>query len=166
MLPEERVEHLKKIQSAYSKCKEYSDDKVQLAMQTYEMVRTKNSETCKYIHNLDWGWWQTWGAPAASVCLFPGAFAFNILLKQSKILVSSLLFLLLSSPPKEKKASPVFLSLVPSSLLYWLKAGDCFIRSTHLLSNNDSIFTPPTPLSPTNSFRAGLDHKQRFLGQL
>lgn len=39
MLPEERVEHLKKIQSAYSKCKEYSDDKVQLAMQTYEMVR-------------------------------------------------------------------------------------------------------------------------------
>lgn len=56
MLPEERVEHLKKIQSAYSKCKEYSDDKVQLAMQTYEMVRTKNSETCKYNHNLDWGW--------------------------------------------------------------------------------------------------------------
>lgn len=38
MLPEERVEHLRKIQSAYSKCKEYSDDKVQLAMQTYEMV--------------------------------------------------------------------------------------------------------------------------------
>lgn len=38
MVPEERVEHLRKIQSAYSKCKEYSDDKVQLAMQTYEMV--------------------------------------------------------------------------------------------------------------------------------
>lgn len=37
--PEQRVEHLQKIQSAYSKCKEYSDDKVQLAMQTYEMVR-------------------------------------------------------------------------------------------------------------------------------
>lgn len=36
---EQRVEHLQKIQSAYSKCKEYSDDKVQLAMQTYEMVR-------------------------------------------------------------------------------------------------------------------------------
>lgn len=35
---EQRVEHLQKIQSAYSKCKEYSDDKVQLAMQTYEMV--------------------------------------------------------------------------------------------------------------------------------
>lgn len=34
----QRVEHLQKIQSAYSKCKEYSDDKVQLAMQTYEMV--------------------------------------------------------------------------------------------------------------------------------
>ncbi|XP_075013896.1 inhibitor of growth protein 5 isoform X6 [Calonectris borealis] len=45
MLPEERVEHLKKIQSAYSKCKEYSDDKVQLAMQTYEMVRIRTSET-------------------------------------------------------------------------------------------------------------------------
>nr|XP_035937736.1 inhibitor of growth protein 5 [Halichoerus grypus] len=37
--PDQRVEHLQKIQSAYSKCKEYSDDKVQLAMQTYEMVR-------------------------------------------------------------------------------------------------------------------------------
>lgn len=34
----QRVEHLQKIQNAYSKCKEYSDDKVQLAMQTYEMV--------------------------------------------------------------------------------------------------------------------------------
>ena len=38
--PDQRVEHLQKIQSAYSKCKEYSDDKVQLAMQTYEMVRS------------------------------------------------------------------------------------------------------------------------------
>lgn len=35
---EQRVAHLQKIQNAYSKCKEYSDDKVQLAMQTYEMV--------------------------------------------------------------------------------------------------------------------------------
>lgn len=34
----QRVEHLQKIQNAYSKCKEFSDDKVQLAMQTYEMV--------------------------------------------------------------------------------------------------------------------------------
>lgn len=38
---EQRVQHLQKIQSAYSKCKEYSDDKVQLAMQTYEMVRRR-----------------------------------------------------------------------------------------------------------------------------
>lgn len=38
MSAEQRVEHLRRIQSAYSKCKEYSDDKVQLAMQTYEMV--------------------------------------------------------------------------------------------------------------------------------
>lgn len=42
----QRVEHLQKIQSAYSKCKEYSDDKVQLAMQTYEMVD-------KHIRRLD-----------------------------------------------------------------------------------------------------------------
>lgn len=39
---EQRVEHLQKIQSAYSKCKEFSDDKVQLAMQTYEMVGPKH----------------------------------------------------------------------------------------------------------------------------
>lgn len=38
---EQRVEHLQKIQNAYSKCKEFSDDKVQLAMQTYEMVSQK-----------------------------------------------------------------------------------------------------------------------------
>uniref|UniRef100_V9LBX0 Inhibitor of growth protein n=1 Tax=Callorhinchus milii TaxID=7868 RepID=V9LBX0_CALMI len=44
--PEQRVEHLKKIQGAYNKCKEYSDDKVQLAMQTYEMVD-------KHIRRLD-----------------------------------------------------------------------------------------------------------------
>ncbi|MBN3298511.1 ING5 protein, partial [Amia calva] len=43
---EQRVEHLHKIQTAYSKCKEYSDDKVQLAMQTYEMVD-------KHIRRLD-----------------------------------------------------------------------------------------------------------------
>ncbi|XP_023854834.1 inhibitor of growth protein 5 isoform X2 [Salvelinus sp. IW2-2015] len=43
---EQRVEHLQKIQSAYSKCKEFSDDKVQLAMQTYEMVD-------KHIRRLD-----------------------------------------------------------------------------------------------------------------
>ncbi|XP_027253489.1 inhibitor of growth protein 5 isoform X4 [Cricetulus griseus] len=43
---EQRVEHLQKIQSAYNKCKEYSDDKVQLAMQTYEMVD-------KHIRRLD-----------------------------------------------------------------------------------------------------------------
>lgn len=36
--PEERVQHLKRIELAYSKCKEFSDDKVQLAMQIYELV--------------------------------------------------------------------------------------------------------------------------------
>nr|XP_023674219.1 inhibitor of growth protein 5-like isoform X2 [Paramormyrops kingsleyae] len=43
---EQRVEHLQKIESAYGKCREYSDDKVQLAMQTYEMVD-------KHIRRLD-----------------------------------------------------------------------------------------------------------------
>ncbi|XP_073216531.1 inhibitor of growth protein 5 isoform X5 [Lepidochelys kempii] len=46
LLPEQRVEYLQKIQNAYCKCKEYSDDKVQLAMQTYEMVD-------KHIRRLD-----------------------------------------------------------------------------------------------------------------
>lgn len=44
--PEERVQHLKKIELAYSKCKEFSDDKVQLAMQIYELVD-------KHIRRLD-----------------------------------------------------------------------------------------------------------------
>lgn len=35
---EEKVGLLKQIQEAYGKCKEFGDDKVQLAMQTYEMV--------------------------------------------------------------------------------------------------------------------------------
>lgn len=43
---EQRVEHLQKIQNAYSKCKEFSDDKVQLAMQTYEMVSAECSGFC------------------------------------------------------------------------------------------------------------------------
>ncbi|KAK3546725.1 hypothetical protein QTP70_033426 [Hemibagrus guttatus] len=36
--PEERVQHLKRIELAFSKCLEFSDDKVQLAMQIYELV--------------------------------------------------------------------------------------------------------------------------------
>ncbi|XP_030631168.1 inhibitor of growth protein 5b [Chanos chanos] len=43
---EERVQHLQRIENAYSKCKEYSDDKVQLAMQIYELVD-------KHIRRLD-----------------------------------------------------------------------------------------------------------------
>ncbi|KXJ20758.1 inhibitor of growth protein 5 isoform X1 [Exaiptasia diaphana] len=42
----ERTDHLKKIEVAFSKSKEYVDDKVQLAMQTYEMVD-------KHIRKLD-----------------------------------------------------------------------------------------------------------------
>ncbi|GCC33882.1 inhibitor of growth protein 5a isoform X2 [Chiloscyllium punctatum] len=44
--PDQRVDQLKKIQLAYNKCREYSDDKVQLAMETYEMVD-------KHIRRLD-----------------------------------------------------------------------------------------------------------------
>lgn len=67
MPSEERVQHLKKIENAYSKCKEYSDDKVQLAMQIYEMVRCrvlrfifacptsciKQKQVCLYFHQVD-----------------------------------------------------------------------------------------------------------------
>ncbi|XP_048580525.1 inhibitor of growth protein 4 [Nematostella vectensis] len=42
----QRTDHLKKIENAFSKSKEYVDDKVQLAMQTYEMVD-------KHIRKLD-----------------------------------------------------------------------------------------------------------------
>ncbi|XP_036617211.1 inhibitor of growth protein 4 isoform X5 [Trichosurus vulpecula] len=43
---EEKLALLKQIQEAYGKCKEFGDDKVQLAMQTYEMVD-------KHIRRLD-----------------------------------------------------------------------------------------------------------------
>ena len=39
MSPEKRSQKLGSIQTMFSKSKEYGDDKVQLAMQTYEMVR-------------------------------------------------------------------------------------------------------------------------------
>lgn len=37
---EQKLSILRQIQQSYSKCKEFGDDKVQLAMQTYEMVGT------------------------------------------------------------------------------------------------------------------------------
>ncbi|XP_048880870.1 inhibitor of growth protein 4 isoform X2 [Brienomyrus brachyistius] len=43
---EQKVSLLRQIQQSYSKCKEFGDDKVQLAMQTYEMVD-------KHIRRLD-----------------------------------------------------------------------------------------------------------------
>uniref|UniRef100_A0A8B9L5L3 Inhibitor of growth protein n=1 Tax=Astyanax mexicanus TaxID=7994 RepID=A0A8B9L5L3_ASTMX len=43
---EERMEHLKRIENAYDQCREFSDDKVLLAMQIYEMVD-------KHIRRLD-----------------------------------------------------------------------------------------------------------------
>ncbi|XP_063965428.1 inhibitor of growth protein 4-like [Lytechinus pictus] len=44
--PEQRAERLKKINHSFTKSREYGDDKVQLAMQTYEMVD-------KHIRRLD-----------------------------------------------------------------------------------------------------------------
>ncbi|XP_033642650.1 inhibitor of growth protein 4-like [Asterias rubens] len=44
--PDERVDALKKIEKAFAKSREFNDDKVQLAMQTYEMVD-------KHIRRLD-----------------------------------------------------------------------------------------------------------------
>ncbi|OCT71439.1 hypothetical protein XELAEV_18034419mg [Xenopus laevis] len=46
MNSEEKLQLLRQVQEAYGKCKEYGDDKVQLAMQTYEMVD-------KHIRRLD-----------------------------------------------------------------------------------------------------------------
>ena len=43
--PMEKTEKLKKIEESFAKAKELSDDKVQLAMQTYEMV------------NKPWSYW-------------------------------------------------------------------------------------------------------------
>lgn len=119
MLPEERVEHLKKIQSAYSKCKEYSDDKVQLAMQTYEMVRITTSETfVKNSHTLEWGCRWAWKTlprhPFALTCL---CFCLNILLKQIiSPQVLKLIFLTVAFPRKLPLVSPGFVS---SRLLFW-----------------------------------------------
>ena len=36
--PDKRTDHLKSIQKLFNKSREYGDDKVQLAMQTYEMA--------------------------------------------------------------------------------------------------------------------------------
>ena len=38
MSPDKRTDHLSSIQKLFNKSKEYGDDKVNLAMQTYEMV--------------------------------------------------------------------------------------------------------------------------------
>ena len=51
--PEKRVDRLNKINSAFAKSREFGDDKVQLAMQTYEMVSsplvTKQASDRSYI---------------------------------------------------------------------------------------------------------------------
>jgi len=45
-----RTSHLKKIENAFVKSREYGDDKVQLAMQTYEMV---SKYTCFSLRDHD-----------------------------------------------------------------------------------------------------------------
>lgn len=48
---EQKLSILRQIQQSYSKCKEFGDDKVQLAMQTYEMVGIsfyKHLLSCNY----------------------------------------------------------------------------------------------------------------------
>jgi inhibitor of growth protein 4 len=42
--PDKRKEQMEKIQKLFNKAKEYGDDKVQLAIQTYELVRIKSNE--------------------------------------------------------------------------------------------------------------------------
>lgn len=123
MLPEERVEHLKKIQSAYSKCKEYSDDKVQLAMQTYEMVRITTSETFVKMTiftkmGLEWGCGWAWKTlPRRPFALTYLCFCLNILLKQIiSPQVLKLIFLTVAFPKKLPLVSPGFVS---SRLLFW-----------------------------------------------
>lgn len=51
---EEKLALLKQIQEAYGKCKEFGDDKVQLAMQTYEMV-WPCSRLPTYLPSNPWG---------------------------------------------------------------------------------------------------------------
>ena len=41
--PVEKTESLKKIEESFAKARELSDDKVQLAMQTYEMVNIEKN---------------------------------------------------------------------------------------------------------------------------
>lgn len=49
---EQKLSILRQIQQSYSKCKEFGDDKVQLAMQTYEMVSIKYDTSLIYTFTL------------------------------------------------------------------------------------------------------------------
>jgi len=55
MSGEMRKEHLEKIEKLFSRSKEFGDDKVQLAMQTYEMVRTETTGISSNGHCLGVG---------------------------------------------------------------------------------------------------------------
>jgi inhibitor of growth protein 4 len=43
LTPEKKKEQMSNIQSLFNKAKEYGDDKVQLAIQTYELVRIQKT---------------------------------------------------------------------------------------------------------------------------
>lgn len=53
---EQKLSILRQIQQSYSKCKEFGDDKVQLAMQTYEMVCILWA--CKHRHLIPTSFWE------------------------------------------------------------------------------------------------------------
>lgn len=139
------MEHLRKIQSAYSKCKEYSDDKVQLAMQTYEMVSHGKMGT----------FWN--GAPGnASQCQLSLTFLVFCLSLSPKQVISPQTYI--SRPQKA-------ISCGTRLLFCWrisgfIPLGGGFISSTRLLCDNASKFAPlppPQQLSVTdNLFGVGL----------
>ena len=65
LTPVKKTEKLKEIEESFAKAKELSDDKVQLAMQTYEMVNKKkdimkkmtvylNNKSREYVIKLFW----------------------------------------------------------------------------------------------------------------
>ena len=58
LLPAERKEYFAKIENAFQKSREYGDDKVQLAVQTYEMVIWTILFKCFFIISKTLKLWQ------------------------------------------------------------------------------------------------------------
>lgn len=65
---EEREKQLKKIEDLFQKAKEYTDNKVQIAVQIYEMASCKYSSSLRIYNSLLYTWyklvvilnWQIW----------------------------------------------------------------------------------------------------------